>query len=368
MKLKNILSILCLMFVAVACSMDDEAVLDDIASSKNEVSLEDAYVTFSLASEGLTTKAGGSDAEVNAIAANYVIKDCSVILYKDNQILAIKDNVKVLDNQLVDSDDKPFSILTKVRRGGMKVMIIANSKSTFSGLDKMEDVNNRLQEDIEFAHDNLVKVGTADITFEAEGENAAFEPTGTTKQTETNTYIQAVIVSQLAARIDFRKFDIYFSEKTKEADVTIKSIRLLNVNNSVRTGGEEVVPEEYTSTSWDCGESGILVWDASKKGTKDDKWISLDQAGHIPVFYSFPNTNISNPVTLEVVFKVGSDIYTKTYVINPEGKGANDHNLVKSGYFYQLQVKMTITNRDVDLDVVCSVQDWIKHSISGELK
>jgi len=362
MKLKNILSIFCFLALVVSCSSDGDAIMNDVTASSDQsiVTSTNAFISMNLTSNVSSTKATG-EAENGGTnsTVGQAISSCSLILYRGTELLAIRDGVAV-NNNVVEG-----SILTKVR-DGVKLMVIANSTINFSGYTSLSAIKAAVQTVSAFNENKLLKVGEADVTFEATGDNSSFKAsTGTAKTTE-NTFTVTVPVNQLSAKIELSEFNVIYNANSKNADVTITSVSLSNINTEIQTGGIEV-SGIYSNKTWSIA-SPIKVYDAASSSQ-----IALSTAmdGNIPVFYSFPNTNASKPVTMSISFKVGSNTYEKSFVINRPTSANFTNNTngtyVKSNYIYRLKLNMTITNRDVDLSIICYTQDWINHTVSESL-
>ncbi|MCD7849397.1 MAG: hypothetical protein LUH63_06435 [Parabacteroides sp.] len=245
MKLKNILSILCVFFVATACSMEDDIIQNDFGKNNEAFSDGNVHLSFTLQGGTATTKSSATgNPATEKIEATEVISTCSVILFKGDDVLAARDGVTVTNNTTLPTG---FSILTK-EQTGLSVMIVANSTVSFANYSDMDAVKAAVQATETFADGTLVKVGTAAINFSDKSApvNTNYAASTSTAKTETNTYTQAVTVYQLAARIELTSFNVTY-KASKAANVVIKSVRLLNSNVSSKTGlgAEKVVANAY---------------------------------------------------------------------------------------------------------------------------
>ncbi len=385
MKLKNILSVLCFFFVATACSMEDDIIQNDFGKNNEVFSDGNVHMSFNLQGGIATTKSStiGNPA-TNEITATEAISTCSVILYKGNDVLGVRDGVAVANNTTLPDD---FSILTK-EQTGLHVMIVANSTVSFAGYSDMDAVKAAVQNmTTEFADDKLVKVGTASINFSDKSAaiNTNYAASASTAKTTTNTYTQAVTVYQLAARIELTGFNVTY-KASKAADVIIKSVRLLNANLSSKTGSgaNKVVASDYNveiTGKYQNISSSLSDYTVYTNGAAQ----SLSSP---VVFYSYKNTNTTaivqndsryikgvnenNLTKVEIMFSVGEKVYTKAYTINRPENNTTGTTYVNPNYIYRLTVNMEVTNKSVDCDVVCYTNDWIykddaDHNIDGDL-
>src|SRR5574344_1728562 len=188
MKLFNVLSIAALSVATVACSTGD--MMDTESASVNTVASsatsDNAYLSLNINSNAVSTKA--ADETESTIAQT--VSSCTVILYNNDGIQSINDNLEVAADGTVNT-----TLYTKAR-SDEKVMVIANSTVKFAGnVTTMEDVNNMLQTVSSFSADKLVKVGTEALDF------SKTTPSASTVKTSANTLSVSVTVSQLAACI-----------------------------------------------------------------------------------------------------------------------------------------------------------------------
>lgn len=356
MKLTDIFSIICVLFFACSCSGDEGGIND--FSDKNNGSAGEAVLSFQVKSGEVKTKGASDTGSDNTIGQ--AIRSCSVILFSGNEILAIEDDAPVTDGAV-----EGVSFMTKVKEG-LKVMVVANSKTAFKACKNMDEVRATLQQETDFDADRLVKVGEATVAWSATGVNAGFKPASSTTKTTGNTYIQPVVVKQLSACIQLEAFNVIYNTGSKPADVHVVSVELWNANYVTTTGNGEVTgdPAIYKKQVWNLGSAAVPVY-------KDGQVVPLNQT---PSFYSFRNTNTEKPVTLKIGFTVGEKLYEKLYIINRPGEGdfvnTTGTAYVNPNYLYRLTVNMTVTNKNVDCAIVCYTNDWIHEAgddISGDV-
>ncbi|RHO70402.1 hypothetical protein DW083_13545 [Parabacteroides sp. AF48-14] len=381
MKLKNILSILCVFFIATACSMEDDIIQNDFGKNNEAFSDGNVHLSFTLQGGTATTKSSATgNPATEEIAATEAISTCSVILFKGDDVLAVRDGVAVTNNTTLPTD---FSILTK-EQTGLHVMIVANSTISFANYSDMDAVKAAVQTTTGFADGTLVKVGTAAINFsdKSAAANVNYAASTSTAKTETNTYTQAVTVYQLAARIELAHFNVTYDTNSESADVIIKSVRLLNSNLSSKTGigAEKVVAGNYNVEETNNYQNTPSL--LSNYTVYTNK-VATDLENPV-VFYSYKNTNQTaitvsderyeeginedNLTKVEIKFTVGTEEYTKAYVINrPGDDNTTGTTYVNPNYIYRLTVKMKVTNRKVDCAVVCYTRDWQNNEIEVNL-
>lgn len=363
--------------------MEDDIIQNDFVKNNESFSEENVHLSFNLqGGTALTKSSAVGNPATEAIAATEAITTCSVILFKGNDVLSVRDGVAVTNNTTLPAD---FSILTK-EQTGLGIMIVANSTITFAGITDMDAVKAAVQT-ASFADGNLVKVGTATINFadKTAAANTNYAASTSTAKTATNTYTQAVTVYQLAARIELVGFNVTYTA-SKAADVVIKSVRLLNAKNSSKTGmgAEKVIAGDYNvenTGNYQNVSSSLVDYLVYKNGAAQNLTSPV-------VFYSYKNTNTAaiaqndsryikdinenNLTKIEITFSVGDKVYAKSYVINRPENNTTGTTYVNPNYIYRLTVNMEVTNKFVDCNVVCYTNDWVykddaDHNISGDL-
>jgi hypothetical protein len=322
MKLFNVLSIAALIFATVACSTGD--MMDTESASVNTVASsaasDNAYLSLNINSNAVSTKAAD---ETEATIAQ-TVTSCTVILYNNDGIQSINDNLAVAADGTVNT-----TLYTKAR-SDEKIMVIANSTVQFAGnVTTMDEVNEMIQKASSFNADNLVKVGTKALDF------TTITPSSTTGATASNTLNVTVEVSQLTACVRLAGFNVV-SYNGKAADVKLTNVTLNNVNLSEKTDGTEDHTEGFTTSSKEVNETVYSNGAAQSLTT-------------VPTFFSFKNTS-SSATSMTIDFTVGGKAYSKTYVIN--------NGAVNSGVLYNLTVNMTINNNSVDVNFTTYTSDW----------
>lgn len=398
MKLKNILSMVCFLCLAVSCSMDDETVMNDMQNQieKENVSEGNAYLSFNVSPTTLQTRSAVNGEPESTWGQG--IYSCSMILYSGDDILFVQDSLQMMPTKTESMPSPPYPegtivdkiaqdanrirVLTK-KRDGLSVMVVANTTLSLSdrtAYPNMTAINKAVENLSETMIDgsNLLKVGTADVTFDDKVTNPNFEAstgTGVIDDGETtNVYVQKVTVTQRAAAIRLRKFDVNFVGGT-EAPVYITKIELLNSNHKVYLDGSQ-----YEAT--DAYKTLSYVLPKDNESQDDNRFMvygpnkntgNYERKTFLPITqFSFPNfrsdnTNEDQRVRMKIYYTVGGFSYTSEFVINrPEGNSTGT-TYVHSNYIYYLDVTANITNHNVSCDVVCYTQDWMPNEISGTL-
>lgn len=131
MKLKNILSILCLLLMTVSCSMEDD-VMNDISNEIEATQQEskEAYISLGVNVDVLSSKSvvseGGTDNETDQTINNlaiFLLEGDKVIknAYLSEGQFTVSDGVVMVNNNV-------FGILTK-KKDNLKVLVAANASA-----------------------------------------------------------------------------------------------------------------------------------------------------------------------------------------------------------------------------------------------
>lgn len=346
MKLKNILSVLCFLFVAAACSMEDDILNDAGKEIQNQDTNREAILSFNLDANALLTKA-----TVNATGDKELkLNNCVLALMQGNDVLSVRTSNDIAETGKVNG----VTFLTKVK-SGLSVIAIVNvaDPAAYLGAATRSDLNKEVVIDPN-GTECLVKQGEKLIEFPAGFGSSS------TAQTEENTLSVTIKVSQLAAKIQLSEFNIrYATGIQKKKTVTLTSVSFDNINKKSHVFNESALLKD--SKTFEMNRS--LAEGENSIGSS---------------IYSYANTNAFSPVKMTLTFRideVGSmqaETVTKTYVINKsndnttfEGEGSN--NYVNSGYLYRVNVNMTVNTHVVDTDVICYTQDWEHDEVSVDM-
>lgn len=366
MKLKNIISMVCFLFLAVSCSMEDDVLNEFDYSQKDQIALSDAKaaVAFKVTlPTGNMTKTVSSGGKEEPTEAECTIDHCSLILADatgailtvDDQVYVNKTNTFTIngasyDSVVVASSATSEQIIKHMVKVGKvyQVMIIANSNQTFASCTSISAAEEKAQEGFPTS---LVKVGrgTIDLT-DIDGYSS------TTESAEKPVFA-SVTLYQLSARIELAGFAIKeFIKGTESTDVVINSIQVSNINTkSYLTETAKYGVTAYTSDSKSY-ENGVTVYTA---GSDLNNMYSFIDNKNVKTFYSYRNSaNAQNKLKMTIQYTVGGVQKTsKEFVINGTESGGTGS--IDSNTIYRLYVTASVTSDELILDnVLCYVKDW----------
>lgn len=310
-----ILTVVSFLLVAVSCSVEDDVYMNNNNNVESSVIISDqeAYLSFNINANAVTK----SISELSPSDTLSAVSSCSVVLFSNDNILAVMDGVTVVNGELQNC-----SFLTKVRND-LRVAIIANTTQSFENCPTMEDVRKKVQtqKDLE----TLVKYGEAAVSF---GDVKGSASTKDAPKVTVN-----VTLHQLAAIVELASFNTTFVEDAKVEEVVITKVELRNANVNTYT---------------------------DQKGCSKIETLTQTMEMNVKEFSKVNfRSYASNDVTLSITFKVGDREYEKSYKING--------GLINSGYIYRLNVNMKLNAHDVNMNVELSVADWTDNTISMDM-
>lgn len=308
-----ILTVVSFLLVAVSCSVEDDVYMNNNNNIESSVIISDqeAYLSFNINANAVTKSNVSTSDTLSAVSS------CSVVLFSNDNILAVMDGVTVVNGELQNC-----SFLTKVRND-LRVAIIANTTQSFENCPTMEDVRKKVQtqDDLE----TLVKYGEAAVSF---GDVKGSAATKDAPKVTVN-----VTLHQLAAIVELASFNTTFVEDAKVEEVVITKVELKNANVNTYT---------------------------DQKGCSKIETLTQTMEMNVKEFSKVNfRSYASNDVTLSITFKVGDREYEKSYKING--------GLINSGYIYRLNVNMKLNAHDVNMNVELSVADWTDNTISMDM-
>ncbi|WP_308595225.1 hypothetical protein [uncultured Parabacteroides sp.] len=358
MKLKNILSVICILLAVVSCSMEDE-VLD--GNSTNLI-LEKgaAYVTVDISTAKATTKAvSRGESHINGSLAGDYINSCYLLLLDNDGNIVNRAFATELSGTTVKYEK---NILVKV--GAVtKIIAVVNGSHLHEKLDACTTLSQiRAIRDDKAEH--RVKVGEGTISW-PEGFEGSSSTTGNLPSVTVS--IEAV---QRTAVVDLTGFYVKYMDGVETTEVRLTEAWFTNLKKNTGlfeegTGDfydtKNLIPMEILDS--DKGEMvdnilkpSVLDIEAKVDNFKDHIKTQGTPLNHTNCFFSavFPNTVKTNPVTLHLAFTVDGKRETRDYVINPDrATNTTGHGWVEPGNWYRLNVIVHVTAAGIEsLEVV----------------
>lgn len=361
MEIKTIISSICLLLLAVSCSMDDDALRDIEKGHSGSVVIEEGEVALSMKVSlfSLKTKSLSGAGTLPASMDEAKIDNCTLIFFEGGQVNSIMEGLFVnSENYIVKkkngTEDDWAKVIVKVKKPSpYSVMVIANSSKSFAGCQSESDINDIIQDN----KDALVKVGKMNINFDSNFAGYATIREALEKPLE----VGPVPLSQLTARIELAEFNVSgFQGASVQEKITVTGVDLLNLNPESYTANEQTHKNAtYLQENKTCN---VEVYDGVSELPSTYSFV---ENKNVLSFYSFRNLAAaeSDQVKIQVRFKVGNseERTTRQFVINKEG---NILHGVKSGYVYRLVVNMTIIGDKVETELLCYTRDWLNNTIS----
>lgn len=333
MNFKGItLAVLSFVLVAVSCSVENDAYMNDVNKEMASVSEEYASLSFNIGMGGQTKSVSGPTTE-SASPLESQINNCIIVLTEGNaassKIVALQnatndvivpvegDKLAVNANMLIKAKDNLYAIA------------IANADySTFSSCNTLGDLESRT---LTLSQDNLVKVSQP----VAVGAIPAEYKSTSTKGTDVYTIPQVLTLTQLTAKVELVAFNVSYTgdnDESLEAPVVVlQKIALANAKSE-----SHIFSQAGNSFSTDLVKEGA---------------IDYTTAGTLFSCYTFQNNDPNNKTALELTVKIGTkDAKVKSYTIKTPENGET-LEVVKPGYIYRVTVNLSVNKISKEFDV-----------------
>lgn len=350
MKLKNILSVICFLFVAIACSMEDN-ILDD-NPSKLVPENGSAYISAVINLDGTRTKAtaGNSSAPKEYVAD--AITSCALFLLdSNNKVVGV--HTETYENSTATSQEIKF--LAKVNVAKKVVAVVNYNPSNSENILACSDYN-ALKSYMEHDAHYRLKIGEGSIDWTGVvGSSSTTGDLGTAKT--------SIEVESRTAIVELVEFAVNYKTDRRPV-VKLESVSLSNLKTQ---GGWSEDLMGMTTGSFNFDKTTYNL-------PRDPNNYSSDDSRYPLRADVYPNTdgggsNQDKFVTLTLTFSVTegnvSKTYDRFYIINrpteADGSFTNNsgHVYVKAGYWYQLKATVNVASDLVDCDIVCYTNDWI---------
>lgn len=372
MKLKNILSIVCIIFAAVSCSTEDDILMNDVSKEISAVQGEanEAYVAVKMNLNELTTKSvapgnpsteGVTDQEINTLAL-FLLEGDNVINYA---YFGNGEFTRGEDGTLQKSNGEVFGFLTK-KKNTLSLIAVANTD------DKILDKTTRNTiATYAAALGNCVKYKDVqnfgwfkkDGVTPYPGYEMISGDDGVLAQDPAYVKIE---LKQSYARVELASFNVIKNTSyVKDVNVQLTNVELINLNTKGQVNGD-LAGTTLTSNSWDFSNTFPTC------STKDAECAQAPGknilAGNNIFFRSFAYdySNKTEKLCLKLTYKVGVKTHTKEIIIQGKEEGLQ---AIEAGYIYRINLTATLRPEQTDLDVIFSIDKWIDGGIlvDGEM-
>lgn len=372
MKLKNILSIVCIIFAAVSCSTEDDILMNDVSKEISAVQGEanEAYVAVKMNLNELTTKSvapgdpsteGVTDQEINTLAL-FLLEGDNVINYA---YFGNGEFIRGEDGTLQKSNGEVFGFLTK-KKNTLSLIAVANTdngilaKTTRNAIAtyaaalgncvKYKDVQNFGW----FKKDGVTPYPGYEMINGNDGVLA-----------QDPAYVK-IDLKQSYARVELASFNVIKNTSyEKDVNVQLTNVELINLNTKGQVNGD-LAGTILTSSSWDfqksfpaCVTSDTECAQAPGKNILAGKNIFFRS-------FAYDYSKKTEKLCLKLTYKVGVKTHTKEIIIQGKEEGLQ---AIEAGYIYRINLTATLRPEQTDLDVIFSIDKWIDGGIlvDGEM-
>ncbi|WP_280752425.1 MULTISPECIES: hypothetical protein [unclassified Parabacteroides] len=348
------------------------------ANPTTDADATELYVSFNLNGNDLGTKGGTS--ENNGDVASDMISTASVVVFLNNgttldgtdKVYFAQDDVTVITG----SNGSYLNTKVLLKTGtNYDVYVIGDTKESFAGLTTRAAV-----QDAYLGKDDAAKTDLTNLVkFGQTGKFSYAKSEGYPTITDALDNVKALDVKlkQLTAMVELTKVTVKgFANNTLPADVTLKSVRLLNQNTMRQLkDGQTDTNSKFDNVAWDV-TNGYKIFDGATNAA-----VTTGIPATLASFVTYPNSGVAvgdeleNLTALELTFQVGTKTETKNYVINrlteidgsfdnnvgeknDKNKGHTEHSYIQAGYIYQLEANVKVTGDGIECTVVCCTKDW----------
>lgn len=363
MKIINTLSVLFFLFIAVACSMEED-VINDIDKDVQSASEVYAALGVSLAADGVQTRSSeydGEDEDSNPNTHENVVRNCYVAVFDNStkKLLASRlysgDEVKgegsvyTLGKSIVfkvskDEAERHDLVFVAVAHMNDNDDTYGQSSSIRKGIQSCSTYDDLMNFTLIEDPTVFVKVGELLIEKSKYGTYMNISPNMIDENGSALSGINPIRikVSQRSAAIQLDRFAVE-SKIGVVSDVEVKSLQLLNMVYSTNVGGSNSDSDIDDSYLLEKGESGIN--DLLKRR-----------------FYTYENpVSNSDKTKLRIAYSYKLNGKEETGFSTITIKSPSDGNPVEAvmpNHLYKLNV--TVSNGVATATIQCSTNDWIE--------
>ena len=356
MKLRNILSVFCFLAAMASCSMEDDTMMND-ASKEFEASVnadKEAYLAFGMNLGVMNTKSTVKDDQVGTDDNLWIfLLDGETVL---NKAYLAEGDIHFDTNHHLYKDAEhttPFGFLTK-KKDNLKLFVIANSIYTANNATIAACTTLSGIKALSLGADDLnACVKVSDVANVVWGDYPGYEKiNGADGALQQEPCWVDVTLKQAYARVGLKSFVVKKGQDLKDdINVTLLDATLSNQNMAWSVGGTGKNISENTPSylaqgaSYTCNTASII----------DDEGLNLI-SGELAAYKTFQNET-ETPVGINLKYQIGVNIYEKTYSIKTP-IDTEFQEKVLAGNIYQLNVIMTVADREADVVVSCYTEDW----------
>lgn len=363
MKIINILSVLFFLFIAVACSMEED-VINDIDKDIQSASEVYAALGVSLAADGVQTRSSGyneEDEDRNPNTNENVVRNCYVAVFDNStqKLLASRlysgDEVKgegavyTLGKSIVfkvskDEAERHDLVFVAVAHMNDNDNIYGESSSIRKGIQSCSTYNDLMNFTLKEDPTVLVKVGELLIEKDEYETYMNISPNMIDENGSALSGIKPIRIKvfQRSAAIQLDRFAVE-SEIGEVTDVEVKNLQLLNMVYSTNVGGfdsDSYIDEAYLLEKGKNGINDLLKY---RFYTYENPVSSSDKT-KLRIGYSYKLNG-----------KEETGISTITIKSPSEGSPVE---AVMPNHLYKLNV--TVSNGVATATIQCSTNDWIE--------
>lgn len=384
MGLKNMLSIFCFLFIAVACSVEDD-IMNDVDKEVQSTSEVYASLGVSLAADGIQTKStvyneDDKDKAPNGINGEGTVNNCYIAVF-DNETKTLLASRLYTGKEVAPSSNESnlytlgkslvFKISEKQEeRHDLLLVAVAQMNEYKEGSDEGYKEISSISQGIQNCQTYsslmnftlredptvLVKVGELLVNSSEYDDYMNITSSMVDKEGNALTGKKAIRieVEQRSAAVKLEKFDV-ISELGTVADVKVMSLQLLNMVGSAKVGkyDEKLVPENSETRTIEDGDGEYII---HRDNLFNERFYT----------YEYPSNIQGDRTKLRIAYtyQLNGKEEKGFSEITIKSPGKNDDESVaevRANHLYKLTV--TVKNGVATATIICSTKDWVEGGV-----
>lgn len=375
MKLKNILPIFCFLFVAAACSMEED-IMNDIDKEVQSASEVYAALGVSLTTDGIQTRSAvypdNDKEEPNSTNGEGTVTNCYIAVFDKltNKLLASRlytgEEVVLQGNSNLYALGKSLVFKVSVKqedRHDLRLVAVAHMNEYKEGTPEdykaVSSISQGIQNcltyndlmDFTLREDPTVLVKVGELIVNAANYDEYMNITSSMIDKEGNALTGKkairIEVKQRSAAVKLDEFNIV-SDLGNVTEVTVTSLQLLNMVGSAKVGtyAGNIHPENSETRT-------------INQGNNDDVIHSDNLLKERFYTYEYPANVQGERTKLRISYSYKLDGKEETGFSDITIKSPGENGAVaevRANHIYRLFV--TIKNAAVDVSVKCATRDW----------
>lgn len=388
MALKNIFSILLVLFVAASCAIEDDVINESSNTNSNTTATAGkglAYVSVGVTPANTATKATRSSGAPTDYAGAIVITNCTVLLLDGQDSIRyrfFKDYTTTADKRVETVKPEDFKLLVKHATVTKAIAILNASKSFRTSIDACQT-----QADLNGIRET--KPGFQLATGEGKISWVGVDASPSTSNIEGTTV--TLVAAKRISLVDIIKFRVKYHEgcSLETHSVKLENFWLTNMKKSVGLYAEGEGDDNESSYEQETFDKGAVLFDREVfrqyTPTLNNYTTAIGADGVLKENFSLstynkyfgyasrlvcPNRYGDKKTTVHIRYSVtdskGTTYKEAAFVVN-NTPAAGQAEYVAPGFWYSLDVTVNVKKDYADCNIQCYTKDWVNEDLTIDL-